>query len=202
MYIQKYYEKLYKKENVDEENQEWFLQYVNKTLTEQEQGLLEEEVGQNEIYQAVRDMNLNKSPGIDGIPIEFYVKYWNIIKSELTVIIQNIIKGTLLNDNQRKAIITLLPKDGDLTLLKTWRPISLICCDVKIVAKVLARRLKPLMYSLLSENQHCVVGRSIVECNTKIRDIMYYSGKNNITGAIINVDWEKAFDRVNWEFLI
>ena len=202
LYIKNYYEKLYRKEDYDNDYQEWFLRYVNKTLTEQEQKLLEIEVSQLEIFQAVKDMNLNKTPGIDGIPVEFYVQYWNIIKHEFTEMIKNIVKGTLLNDNQRKAIITLIPKEGDLTLLKTWRPVSLICCDVKIVAKILARRIGPLLYSLLSENQYCVVGRSIVECNTKIRDVMYYTGKNNITGAIINVDWEKAFDRVNWEFLM
>ncbi|CAL4085504.1 unnamed protein product [Meganyctiphanes norvegica] len=113
----------------------------------------------------------------------------------------NIVQGTLLDQNQRKAIITLLPKDGgDPELLKSWRPISLICVDVKIVAKLLARRIKPLIYSLVSENQFCVQGRSIVDCNCKIRDVMFYSSQNNQTGAIINIDWEKAFDRVNWDF--
>ena len=110
-------------------------------------------------------------------------------------------KGTLL-EKQRQAIITLIPKEGDLTQLKSWRPVSLICCDVKIVAKILARRIGPLLYSLISENQYCAIGKSIIDCNIKIRDTMYYIGKNNIDGAIINVDWEKAFDRVNWEFLM
>ena len=114
-------------------------------------------------------MNLNKAPGIDGIPIEFYLKYWNIIKKEMIEIIRNNVKGTLLNEKQRKVVITLLPKDGDQSMLKSWRPVSLICCDVKIVAKILAKRLKPLIYSLVSENQFCVQGRSIVECNSKIR---------------------------------
>ena len=58
------------------------------------------------------------------------------------------------------------------------------------------------MYSLISENQYCVEGRSINECNCKIRDTLYYLGTNNKTGAVINIDWEKAFDRVNWDFLI
>ena len=147
-------------------------------------------------------MNLNKAPGLDGIPIEFYLKYWDIIKPEMIDVMTNIINGTCLNDNQRKAIITLIPKEGgDLSLLKSWRPVSLICCDVKIVAKILAKRLKPLMYSLISENQFCVQGKSIVDCNTRIRDILYYSGSTNKTGAVLNIDWEKAFDRVDWEFL-
>ena len=202
MYIKKYFEKLYEKEDYDVDYQNWFLQFVDKFLTESEIKLLEANVTEMEIFLSIKDMNTNKAPGIDGIPIEFYEKYWDIIKKEFTEIVINIVNGTYLSESQRKAIITLLPKDGDLTLLKSWRPISLICCDVKIVAKILSKRIKPLLFSLLSENQYCVEGRSIIDCNTKIRDIMYYSGKNDVTGAIINVDWEKAFDRVNWEFLL
>ena len=202
LYIKNYYQKLYMKEDFDEEYQDKFLGLITKVLSEEEQKLLIEEVNQNEIFNAIKDMSLNRAPGIDGIPVEFYIQYWSIIKSEITDIIKNIIKGTLLNEKQRKAIITLIPKMGDLSLLKTWRPVSLICCDTKIVAKILAKRIAPLLYSLLSENQYCILGKSIIECNNKIRDIMYYSGTNNINGAIINIDWEKAFDRVNWQFLI
>ena len=193
-YIRKYYQKLYMKEDYDENYQEWFLNYVTKTLSEQEQKLLEREVTQNEILEAINNTNMNKAPGIDGIPIEFFSKYWSIIKQEITEIIKDIVKGTLLNEKQRKAVITLIPKDvdqSDLDLLKAWRPVSLICCDIKIVAKILARRMGPLLYSLLSENQYCVMGKSIIECNNKIRDTIYYVGESNINGAIINVDWRR-----------
>ena len=164
--------------------------------------ILESSITSQEILTAIKQMNTNKSPGIDGIPIEFYCKYWNIIHVELSQIIKNMINGKELQCNQRKAIITLIPKDGDITLLKSWRPISLICSDVKIVAKVLANRLNPFMPNLISENQFCVNGKSIVDCNSRMRDILYYSNSNNVTGAFINLDWEKAFDRVDWNFLI
>ena len=60
------------------------------------------------------------------------MKFWNIIKKELTEIIVNITKGMLLQEKQRKAIICLIHKDGELDKLKNWRPISLLCTDVKL----------------------------------------------------------------------
>ena len=201
-YVSKYYEKLYEKENPNEPLQNWFLQFLDSKLSDSEINLLERHISDQEIFIAISQMNVNKSPGIDGIPVEFYFKYWDIIKIELSQIIRNIITGTSLQSKQRKAIITLIPKDGDNTLLKSWRPISLICSDVKIVAKILANRLKPLMPNIISEDQYCVNSKSIVECNAKMRDILYYSNSNNITGALINLDWEKAFDRFDWNFLV
>ena len=138
---------------------------------------------------------------IDGIAIEFYIRFWKEIKKEFVEIIKNISKGMLLEESQRKAIITLIHKDGELDRLKNWRPISLICTDVKIVAKILAIRLAKIMDSIICENQYCVPNRTIIECTNKIRDIIFYFNQKNVTGAIVNLDWEKAFDRVNLVFL-
>ena len=107
----------------------------------------------------------------------------------------------LLEEKQRKAIITLIHKNGELDKLKNWRPISLICVDVKIVAKILAIRLSKVMSKLISENQFCCPDRTIIECNNMIRDMLFYLNQKNVTGAILNLDWEKAFDRVDWTFL-
>ena len=202
LYINKYYEKLYKNEPFDETLQNKFLDLINNKISDAEKETLETNVTEDEIYTAVKNLSTNKAPGIDGIPIEFYQKYWNIIKNEFVQIIKNITNSILLINNQRRAIITLLPKGGDLKLLKSWRPISLICCDIKIVSKILANRIKPLLSNIISNNQYCINGRTITSCNNELRDILYYYGENKSTGAIINLDWEKAFDKVSWVFLI
>ena len=104
LYIKNYYQKLYMKEDYDEEYQNKFLELITKVLTEEEQKLLMEEVSQNEIFKAINDMNINRAPGIDGIPVEFYIQYWSTIKSEITDIIKNIIKGTLLKKSKERRL--------------------------------------------------------------------------------------------------
>ena len=188
--------------NPNENDQTYFLNLIENRLCNQDKVTLASDITDQEIFNAVKGLNPNKAPGIDGIPIEFYQKFWDIIKSEVINIVKNIITGKLLQHHQKKAIITLLPKGGDPTLLKTWRPISLICSDVKIISKILANRIKPILKNIISPDQYCVNGKTISECNSKLRDSLYYYGKNKSSGAIINLDWEKAFDRVNWSFLI
>ena len=107
-----------------------------------------------------------------------------------------------MSETQRKAIIVLLFKGGDSQLISSWRPISLICVDTKIIAKVIASRLKPILPKCISEEQFCRSDKSILECSNTTRDLIYYINENNITGAFINIDLQKAFDSVDHNFFI
>ena len=75
LYISKYYEILYKQEGFDNQKQDWFLSYVDRQLSNDENILLETPLTEKEIFNAIINMNINKSPGLDGLPIEFYVKF-------------------------------------------------------------------------------------------------------------------------------
>ena len=87
-YIRNYYMKLYKKEKVEEGLQKWFLQFIDKKVTDEMGVELNKEINNNEIYEAVKSLNQNKSPGIDGIPSDFYLKYWDIVGEEVSQIVK------------------------------------------------------------------------------------------------------------------
>ena len=72
MYIGNYYENLYKEEEFDGEYQEWFMNYVTKTLTTNEIASLCKNVSESEIFKAIKDMNLKKAPGLDGRGVYSY----------------------------------------------------------------------------------------------------------------------------------
>ena len=94
------------------------------------------------------------------------------------------------------------PKDESTNDLSNWRPISLITCDIKTFTKIITNRLKCIMSSTISPEQFYCPGKSIIDCNTMVRDIVNYCSTEDLPGAVLNLDWSKAFDRVDIDFLI
>ena len=86
--------------------------------------------------------------------------------------------------------------------LENWRPISLVNVDTKIISKVTASRIKSVLPNIIHHNQTGYVkDRFIGETIRSIYDIMDYTVEENIPGVPIFIDFEKAFDSVEWDFL-
>ena len=201
-YVGKFYENLYKKEAGNSEKQDTFLANIPKKISDLDNHTLINILSEEELYETISKMSLNKSPGIDGIPVEFYIELWDVIKTEMCLIFNGIISNLKLEGNQNLGIITLISKDSDDDEnLSAWRPISLLCVDTKILAKLYAERMKDVIFKVIHPHQYCAPYKTIVDCNNNIRDIIYYCNKENIPGCILNLDWSKAFDKVNIDFL-
>ena len=107
-----------------------------------------------------------------------------------------------MTESQRNTLLKLLYKKYDKELLKNWRPISLLNVDYKIAAKVIATRLKPVLHRVINEDQTCgIPGRSIYKNIFKLRDIVHHTNKNKHQAILIILDQEKAFDKVDRNFL-
>ena len=105
--------------------------------------------------------------------------------------------------SQRTGLITLLYKKNDCFDTKNCRPISLLCRDYKILSKVLTNRLKTVLASVISESQSCGVPDRFSGSNIRtIKDIFNFCNSNALGGAIISLDQEKAFDRVDWGYML
>ena len=201
-HVTRFYANLYKHEPSSIVHQEKFLDYVKCCLDDSDREELCKEVTKKEIFIIIKSFTRNRTPGLDGLPIEFYLENWNIIADEFVEIVKFSIINRILCQSQRKGVITITPKDGDKKLLKNWRPISLLCVDYKIISKLLAKRMQLHLEKVIDNNQYCSVpGRSIVNCNMFIRDIVYFVNNENIEAGFLKVDWHKAFDMVNLDFL-
>jgi hypothetical protein len=94
----------------------------------------------------------DKSLGPDGFVVQFYTKFWDLIKDEFTSMLQQAHQRGRLSGNMNHGLITLLAKGGDRELLKNWRPITLFNVSYKILAKALQWRLQPLLPDVISED--------------------------------------------------
>ncbi|KAI3369188.1 hypothetical protein L3Q82_026138, partial [Scortum barcoo] len=103
---------------------------------------LEAQLTPQELYAALMSLKSGKAPGIDGLPVDFYKSFWSVLGEDLLEVFNDCLERGRLPLSCRRAVITLLPKKGDLQELKNWRPVSLLCTDYKIMSKVLASRLR------------------------------------------------------------
>ena len=108
-----------------------------------------------------------------------------------------------LSTSQRLGILTLIPKkDKDRLLLRNWRPVSLLTTDYKLITKILALRLSKALPSIIHQDQTAYIkGRYIGENIRTIADIIEYCKQKQMTGVLLLIDFEKAFDTIKWNFL-
>ena len=105
--------------------------------------------------------------------------------------------------SQRQGLITCITKDGKSKhYLKNWRPITLLCVDYKIASASLANRIKPILQNIISQTQKGFLrGRYIGECTRLIFDLIEKMEDEDIPGILLLVDFEKAFDTIEWSFI-
>ena len=135
--------------------------------------------------------------------LNFIKKYWYLIKTELTNVIQTILENNTLAPSQCKAILTLLYKKGEREDIGNWRPISLLSTDYKIITKVLAERVKIVSPKIIHPVEKGFInGRNISDANRLLQDLIKYSDEHEINSSIIFIDYQKAFDRVEWPWAL
>ena len=108
-----------------------------------------------------------------------------------------------LSVTQRRGITRLIPKkDAEPFYIKNWRPLTLLNCDYKIAAKSIANRLKPSLPNLINYDQiGFIKGRFIGENIRLIDSVIFYAEEKNIPGLLLFLDFEKAFDTIEWSFI-
>jgi exonuclease III len=198
-----FYKTLYSREPIAADAMDKIKPFVRK-LDESSTKRCEGLITTRECREAIKEMKDNKSPGSDGLPREFYVKFFNLFQDLFVDVLNSAFDTGLLSNSQRYGVITLACKNPPKAdLLANWRPISLLNVDYKILSKVLSKRLAAVLPECIHVDQTCSIpGRSITDNLHLVRNIADYCNAKNIPAAVVSFDQEKAFDRVSHDYLI
>ncbi|XP_057793132.1 uncharacterized protein LOC131009741 [Salvia miltiorrhiza] len=113
---------------------------------------------ESEIKEAIWSCDGDKSPGPDGFNLKFWKASWEIIKKDFLKVMTEFHSNGKIPRGCNSSFIVLIPKKEGACSLEEFRPISLICSLYKVIAKVLANRMKQVMDSVISDNQSAFIG--------------------------------------------
>ena len=200
-----FYNELYKSQSAY--SQEQLDQYLeNKKLpklSDLDQQHLNSPFTKEEVLSTIKLMPTNKSPGPDGFSAEFYGEFWNELHPIFMAMVHNFCHNRTLPQSMNLAHITVLHKDGkDPLYCSSYRPISLLDHDYKIITKLIAKRLEDILPKLINPDQSGFIkGRYSADNIRRLLNVINHLDTRGSPSLLLALDAEKAFDRVEWSFL-
>lgn len=172
------------------------------SISREEMAELEKPFLEHEIKEAVWNCGGSKSPSSDGFSFLFFKKCWNIIKVDVLYYFNHVFHGGNISKGITSTFLTLIPKLKNPIGLDDYMPICLVGCLYKMVAKLLAGRLKGVLKSIISPCQSAFVpGRQLLDGVVVANELVDFARKTGRNCVLFKVDFEKANDNVNWNFL-
>ena len=198
-----YYDNLVTPQVCDPIAQDTMLSQLTRRLSQAERAGCEGCLTVDECWAALLGMPHGKTPGSDGLSMEFYKVFWQSLGADLVRVLNAAFEAGQLSTSQHRGLIIVLNKKNDPLDTKNWRPISLLNVDYKIAIRAISGHLLGVMATVIGPNQTCGVrGRTMSENLAGVRDLLEYVERENIPLALLSLDQEKAFDRVDWGFLL
>uniref|UniRef100_A0A2N9FZM9 Reverse transcriptase domain-containing protein n=1 Tax=Fagus sylvatica TaxID=28930 RepID=A0A2N9FZM9_FAGSY len=145
----------------------------------------------------------NKASGPDGFSLAFFQQCWGVVCNDMLAVCYEFHEYCSFERSLNATFISLIPKKHGADEIKDFRPISLVSGLYKIIAKLLANRLSVVLGNIISPSQNAFVkGRQILDSVLFANECLDSKLKENVPGVLCKLDLEKAYDHVNWEFLL
>ncbi|KAF1315212.1 putative Pollike protein, partial [Globisporangium splendens] len=186
----------------DETMQRNLLDSIVRFTSETDRDILNAPVTSHDLADAIRHMKATSAPGMDGLTAGFCQVAPDVFGECLSIVFNDRLRRGVLLPSQRKSAVVLLHKKGSRARPGNYRPIALVQVDVKVLSKALTYRLQQVILDLIHPDQKGFVkGRSIhhhVRFLADLQDLVTSLGEE---AYALFLDFEKAFDRVNWDYM-
>lgn len=178
---------------------------VKNRINKEDFDYLQKDFSTTEVFEAIKQMKSTAAPGPDGLHALFYQTYWDVIGTDISHYVLEILNHNGDPGNINHIFLCLIPKIKDPKLPSDFRPIALCNVIFKIITKTIANRLKKILSNIISPQQSAFLPERLISDNTIMAYEFFHclknyrNKKNNVVG--IKLDMEKAYDRVEWNFL-
>ena len=156
----------------------------------------------HELMEAVWSCGGEKCPGPDGFNFNFIKEFWGVLKPEFRRFVDEFYVNGSFPKGSNASFLALIPKSHNPQTFNDYRPISLIGCMYKAIAKLLANRLSKVMADLIDERQSAFIkDRHILHGALILNEVVEEAKRCKKPTLVLKVDFEKAYDSVSWSFL-
>jgi len=174
-----------------------------RTLSVGEEGSLIKPFSEGEVKEAIWDCDSFKSPAPDGVNIGFIKEFWTEVKDDVMRFVSEFHINGKLAKGINATFIVLIPKVDNPPRLNDFQPISLVGNMYKILAKLLANRLRLMLSSVVAETQSAFVkNRQILDGILIANEVVDEARNLKKDLLLFKVDFEKAYDSVDWAIWI
>lgn len=177
-------------------------QHIPSIITEDHNTRLLQPTTLQEIEEAMAQLKDGKEPGLDGFTANFFHEFWDLIKYEVWNLVEESRSMHWILLALNTTFLALVPKGEEPNRLENFRPIALCNVIYKLISKVIANRIKPLLPLLISPEQTGYVeGRQIMDGIILSNEVIHSLKLLKKPGMILKLDLSKAFDKLSWNFI-
>lgn len=198
-----YYKGLYESQEPTEDQLQEFFDHIKvPMISEQHRQGLYKDFNYCEVEEAIQQMKLDKSPGFDRLPAEFYKTFRTALIPYIQEILQYCFETGELPATWREAKSVLIPKkERDTRFPEAYHPISMLNTDYKILASMLANRLSGIIGEYVTQDQTGFIpGRYLKEYIITVINITTRAQMRSVPTILFYLDAEKVFDQLDWKY--
>ena len=200
-HILQFYEQLYTKDDqveLNDEAREHCFGFIKQKVLPQHNEELIKPLMLEEVKEAMKQLPHGKAPGVDTIPAEFYQEVWEDVEPDVFNFVAETMNQAHITEELNISKIALLPKSEDRLRVQNYRPISILNTLYKVVAKVYANRMKPLLHHWILPSQTSFVPNKCTLDNIFLAfEAIEWALENQQNLSMLLLDFEKAYDRVS-----